>query len=121
MSRRNRSGKLQFRFVLIYCPGAGVRAFLLATSAGQRARLMLPTGLLSGVELPVTSKYIASLASADNCEFLIRESLATRWNGASASLHSTPAFSGQKFASRGLPQYVILPVSRNCTSKSNVL
>ncbi len=37
-------------------PAACVLARLLATSAGQRARLMLPTGLLSGVELPVTSK-----------------------------------------------------------------
>jgi antirestriction protein ArdC len=32
---------------------------------------MLPTGLLSGVELPVTSKYTSSLASVDNCEFPI--------------------------------------------------
>ena len=32
------------------------RAFLLATSAGPRARLMLPKGALSGVECPVTSK-----------------------------------------------------------------
>lgn len=32
------------------------RAFLLATSAGPRARLMLPRGALSGVECPVTSK-----------------------------------------------------------------
>lgn len=38
---------------------------------------MLPTGLLSGVALPVTSKYVASLASNDNCEFLKRASLAT--------------------------------------------
>src|SRR5450631_54925 len=80
------------------------RAFRLATSAGHRARLILPTGLLSGVELPVTSKYTASLASADNCEFSISESLATLWNGASASFHSTLAFSIQKLASRVLPQ-----------------
>src|SRR5882672_11972596 len=113
MSRRNRSRKPQFRFVLIYCPGACVRAFLLATSAGQRARLMLPTGLLSGVELPVTSKYVASLASNDSGEFLRRVSLATVWKGAWASFHSTLAFSIQKFASRVLPQYVILLVSRN--------
>src|SRR5882762_2650250 len=90
-----------------------IRAFLLATSAGQRARLMLPTGALSGVELPVTSKYIASLASDDNCEFPIRTSLATLWNGASASFHSTLAFSIQKLASCVRPQYVILLVSRN--------
>jgi hypothetical protein len=32
------------------------RACLLATSAAPRARLMLPTGLLSGDELLVTSK-----------------------------------------------------------------
>ena len=38
---------------------------------------MLPTGLLSGVELPVTSKYIASLASGDSLEFLKRVSLPT--------------------------------------------
>jgi hypothetical protein len=31
-----------------------VRALLLATSAGQPARLMLPRGMLSGVERPVT-------------------------------------------------------------------
>src|SRR5882757_9787498 len=90
-----------------------IRAFLLATSAGQRARLMLPTGLLSGVELPVTSKYVASLASNDSCESLIRVSLATLWNGASDSLQSTLAFSVQKLASRVLPQYIILPASRN--------
>jgi len=35
---------------------AFMRAFLLATSAGWRARLMLPTGVLSDVECPVTSK-----------------------------------------------------------------
>jgi hypothetical protein len=40
----------------VYLSATCIRAFLLATSAGQRARLMLPTGLLSGVELPVTSK-----------------------------------------------------------------
>src|SRR5260370_29841602 len=96
-----------------YRPAACARALLLATSAGQRARLMLPTGLLSGVELPVTSKYIASLASNDNCELLVRASLATLWNGASASLHSTLAFSIQKLASRVSPQYVILLMSRN--------
>jgi hypothetical protein len=46
-----------------------MRAFLLATSAGQRARLMLPTGLLSVVECPVTSKYIPSLSSGESSEF----------------------------------------------------
>jgi hypothetical protein len=40
-----------------------MRAFLLATSEDQRARLTLPRGVLSGVELPVTSKYTASAAS----------------------------------------------------------
>src|SRR5271156_696840 len=90
-----------------------MRALLLATSAGQRARLMLPTGLLSDVELFVTSKYVAALASNDNCEFLRRVSLATTWNGASASFHFTLAFSIQKLASRVLPQYVIFPISRN--------
>jgi|SRR5271155_4208603 hypothetical protein len=39
-----------------------MRAFLLATSEDQRARLMLPTGVLSAVEFPVTSKYTASAA-----------------------------------------------------------
>src|SRR5438874_2924124 len=100
-------------FLWIYRPAASARALLLATSAGQRARLMLPTGLLSSVELPVTSKYVASLASNDSCESLIRVSLATLWNGASDSLQSTLAFSVQKLASRVLPQYVIFPVSRN--------
>jgi hypothetical protein len=38
-------------------------AFLLATSA-DRARLMLPTSVLSDVECPVTSKYIALPASS---------------------------------------------------------
>jgi hypothetical protein len=65
---------------------------------------MLPTGLLSGVELPVTSKYVASLASDDSCEFLRRVSLAMLWNGASASFHSMLAFSVQNLASRVLPQ-----------------
>ena len=61
---------------------------------------MLPTGLLSGVELPVTSKYVASLASNDSGEFLRRVSLATVWKGAWASFHATLAFSIQKLASR---------------------
>jgi hypothetical protein len=39
---------------------ARMRAFLLATSAGWRARLILPRGVLSEVECPVTSKYVAS-------------------------------------------------------------
>ena len=34
----------------------GIRAFLLATSPGQRARFMLPTGFESGIAFPVTSK-----------------------------------------------------------------
>src|SRR5450755_4262318 len=96
-----------------YRPAASARALLLATSAGQRARLMLPTGLLSGVELFVTSKYVAALASSDNCEFLRSASLAITWNWASASFHATLAFSIQKPASRVLPQYVILPISRS--------
>jgi hypothetical protein len=54
-----------------------MRAFLLATSADQRARLMLPTGLLSAVECPVTSKYISSLSLGESCEFGNRTSLAT--------------------------------------------
>jgi hypothetical protein len=45
-----------------------VRAFRLATSAGHRARLMLPRGALSGDEFPFTSKEIASLASGGNRE-----------------------------------------------------
>jgi hypothetical protein len=73
-----------------------MRAFLLATSAGPRARLMLPRGMLSGVECPVTSKYVASPASRGSCDFDRRESRATVWKGASASFHSTLAFSIQK-------------------------
>src|SRR5207244_7436770 len=85
--------------------GAGrMRAFLLATSAGQRARLMLPTGVLSGVELPVTSKYVAALSSASSREHGSRVSLATVWKGASISFHSTLAFSIKKLASRRLRQ-----------------
>src|SRR5260221_7722681 len=83
---------------------ARMRAFLLATSAGQRARLMLPTGVLSGVEFPVTSKYVDSLAAIGSFDFRSRVSRATVWKGASASLHSTLAFSIQKRASRCLPQ-----------------
>ncbi len=77
---------------------ARMRAFLLATSAGQRARLMLPTGLLSGVALPVTSIYVASEAGASSCEFLRSVSRPTVWKGASFSFHSTLAFSTQKLA-----------------------
>ena len=55
------------------------RAFLLATSAGQRARLMLPTGLLSAVEFPVTSKYAAALAAASRCDFGSGERRPTVW------------------------------------------
>ncbi len=69
-----------------------MRAFLLATSAGQRARLMLPTGVLSGVELPVTSKYVVALSSGSSRERGSRVSLATVWKGASISFHSTLAF-----------------------------
>src|ERR1700736_2376110 len=101
-------------------PAACARAFLLATSAGQRARLMLPTGVLSGVAFPVTSKYTASLASDESCEFGNKVSRATVWNGAAASFHSTLAFSIQKLASRRLPQYVILSTSRNGTPKTKL-
>jgi hypothetical protein len=44
-----------FSGALSYCCLLSIRAFLLACSAGERARLMLPTGVLSGVECPVTS------------------------------------------------------------------
>ena len=81
-----------------------MRAFLLATSAGQRARLMLPTGALSGVELPVTSIYSAWASSGFSSEFRRSVSRPIVWNGASASSHSTLAFSIQKLASRRLPQ-----------------
>jgi len=81
-----------------------IRAFLLATSAGRRARLMLPTGVLSGVEFPVTSKYIALLSSGESCDFGWRVSLPIAWKGACASFHSTLAFSIQKLASCRLPQ-----------------
>src|SRR6202158_281408 len=100
---------------------ARMRALLLATSAGQRARLILPTEVLSGVEFPVTSKYTASLSSGESCEFGTRVSFATAWKGACASFHSTLAFSIQKSASRRLPQYVILSVSRSCTATLNPL
>src|SRR5580658_2347475 len=86
---------------------AFMRAFLLATSAGWRARLMLPTGVLSGVECPVTSKYIASASSGWSCDFDKSVSRASVWKGASASFHSILAFSIQKLASWRLPQYVI--------------
>src|SRR5438105_15672954 len=59
----------------------GMRAFLLATSAGQRARLMLPTGVLSVVELPVTSKYVVALSSGSSRERGSMVSLATVWKG----------------------------------------
>src|SRR6266699_4343879 len=85
----------------------GMRAFLLATSAGQRARLMLPTGVLSGVELLVTSKYVVALSSGSSRERGSRVSLAIMWKGASISFHSTLAFSIQKSASRRLRQSVI--------------
>src|SRR5580693_3639461 len=100
---------------------AFMRAFLLATSAGWRARLMLPTGVLSGVECPVTSKYIASAASGWNCDFDKRVSLAMVWKGASTSFHSILAFSIQKLASWRLPQYVIRSGSRSWTLKSKLL
>jgi hypothetical protein len=73
-----------------------MRAFLLATSAGPRGRLMLPRGMLSGVECPVTSKYVASPASKGSCDFDRRESRTTVWKGASPSFHSTLAFSIQE-------------------------
>ena len=57
---------------------------------------MLPRGLLSDVECPVTSKYVASPASSGSSDFDRRESRATVWKGASASFHSTLAFSIQK-------------------------
>src|SRR5271165_155025 len=76
-----------------------MRAFLLATSEGQRARLMLPTGVLSDVEFPVTSKYVVSAASGRSSEFLKSVSRATVWKDASVSFHSTLAFSIQKLAS----------------------
>jgi len=46
-----------------------MRAFLLATSASHRARLMLPSGVLSGKEFPVTSKYSDSLTSCGSFDF----------------------------------------------------
>jgi hypothetical protein len=54
-----------------------IRAFLLAISAGHRARLMLPRGVLSGVEFPVTSKYNDSLASCPMFDLGRRVSRAT--------------------------------------------
>src|SRR5260221_14690026 len=91
----------------LYPPAARLSArmggFLLAPSAGQRARLMLPTGVLSGVHFPVTSKYVDSLASIGSCDFGRTVSRATVWEGASASLRSTLAFSIEKRASRCLP------------------
>src|SRR5882672_6357423 len=72
---------------------ACMRAFLLATSPLQRARLMLPGGVLSDVEFPVTSKYVASPTSNRSCDFCRRVSRASVWKGASAWFHSTLAFS----------------------------
>jgi hypothetical protein len=54
-----------------------IRAFLLATSPSQRARLMLPSGALSGSEYPVTSKYTCSLSSCGRRDFGSRVSRAT--------------------------------------------
>ena len=54
-----------------------MRAFLLATSPGHRARLILPKGVLSGKEFPVTSKYNDSLTSCIICDFGSRVSRAT--------------------------------------------
>ena len=56
---------------------ARVRAFLLATSPSLRARLMLPRGVLSGVEFLVTSKYVASPSSGQRANFDKRVSRAT--------------------------------------------
>jgi hypothetical protein len=47
---------------------ADVRAFVLATSPSQRT-LMLRTGVLSGVELPVTSKHTTSAAWCESSAF----------------------------------------------------
>ena len=55
---------------------ACMRAFLLAASAGQRVRLMLPSGALSGVAFPVTSKYAASLACEESRDLGMRVSRA---------------------------------------------
>ena len=90
-----------------------MRAFRLANSACQRARLMLPTGMLSGVEFSVTSMYMAAHSSEESCDRESRVSRPTVWNGACVSFHSTLAFSIQKSASRHLPLWVILSVSRN--------
>src|SRR5271154_6397544 len=52
---RRRGRKVTHRAALLRAAGslARARAFLLATSPDWRARLMLPTGKLSGVEFPV--------------------------------------------------------------------
>ena len=81
-----------------------MRACLLATSARKRARLMLPTGVLSGVAFPVTSNQTAALSCGDSLDFDTRVRRATVWTGAAASFQSMLAFSIQKLAFRRLPQ-----------------
>jgi len=71
------------------------RALRLAISDAQRARLMLPSGVLAGVAFEVTSMYCASDASVLNVEPRTSVSRATIWNGALDSFHGTLAFSIQ--------------------------
>jgi len=82
-----------------YPLSSAMRAFLLATSPVQRARLMLPRGVLSGLEFPVTSINVAAASSTESCDFGRRVRRAIKWNGASASFQSRLAFSIQKFGS----------------------
>ncbi len=49
---------------------------------------MLPSGALSGVELPVTSKYTSSPAAAESCDFGRRVSRKS-WEAANAALPVT--------------------------------
>jgi hypothetical protein len=57
------------------------------------APLILPTGRLSGVECPVTSKYVAWLPCRDTCDPGSRVRRTTSWNGPSASFQTLTCFS----------------------------
>ena len=58
-------------------PPRPIHAFLVAISPGHRARLMLPSGVLSGSECLVKSKYNDSLTSCPSRDFGSRVSRAT--------------------------------------------
>ena len=82
---------------------------------------MPPMGLLSSVELVVTSMKWASHSSAGKTDLASRRRRPTTWNGACSSFHSTLASSIQKLGSRRRPQCVIRSVSRSWSPISNEL